>query len=164
MQQEDGWQRRAAARLGEHGYVLIWALFAFVILGGLATISLKTSGSERRLSKAASGWNQSFYAAEAGLEAALQVTSDSVLNALTPGDSLDLGWRSLGGQIDYHAVFRRIDNGGLDLFLLRSTGRNGGLFGGQTSVNLAFTTASDPAGGIIVDTNLTISAKVTARL
>ena len=54
----------------ERGYVLIWALFAFVILGGLATISLKTSGSERRLSKAASGWNQSFYAAEAGLEMA----------------------------------------------------------------------------------------------
>ena len=57
----------------EGGYVLIWALFAFVLLGGLAAAALKTTGAERRISKASSEWNVSFYAAEVGLQQALAV-------------------------------------------------------------------------------------------
>ena len=43
----------------EGGYVLIWSLFAFLLLGALAAAVLKSTGSERRLAKASSEWNAS---------------------------------------------------------------------------------------------------------
>jgi hypothetical protein len=131
----------------EGGYVLIWSLFAFVLLGGLAAAVLKSTGAERRLAKASSEWNASFYAAEVGLQQGLSFATDTLIGALQPGDSVDLGWRPIDGATDYRAVIYRVDNGPHRLYQLRSTGRHAKLFGGQTTVTQTTTTASDePAG------------------
>jgi len=151
----------ARADRSDAGYVLIWALFAFVVLSGIATAALKVTGAERRLAKASAGYNSTFYAAEAGLHAALQVMPDSILTVLIPGDSVEVGWRSLGGAAEYRAVFHRIDEGGHDLYLLRSTGRHQGLFGGTTTVSLTFTLAEEINGGVLSNRELTVSGVLT---
>jgi hypothetical protein len=140
---------RRASREG--GYVLIWALFAFVLLGGLAAAALKTTGAERRISKASSEWNVSFYAAEVGLQQALGVATDTLVGAMTPGDSVDLGWQPIDGSTEYRAVVYRIDNGPQMLYQIRSTGRHNQLFGGETTVTQTMTLASDKPDGILID-------------
>lgn len=144
----------------EGGYVLIWALFGFVILGGLATASLRTSGAERRYAKATAEWNESFYAAEVGLQQALGLATDSALGGLAPGDSVDFGWRAIDGTHEFRAVVYRIDNGPHLLYKVNSTGRQTGLFGGWTSVSQVVTTASDVADGLVFDRGLTVSGNV----
>ncbi len=147
---------------GDDGYVLIWALFAFVLLGGFAAAALKSTGSERRLAKASTEWNTSFYAAEVGLQQALGVATDTLLGPLAPGDSIDLGWRPIDGSADFRAVIHRIDDGPHLMYRIRSTGRHNTLFGGETTVTQAVTTASDLPTGIVFDKGLTIagSAKI----
>ena len=141
---------------GEGGYVLIWALFAFVLLGGLAAAALKTTGAERRLAKASSEWNASFYAAEVGLQQALGVATDTLVGALVPGDSMDLGWQPIDGSTAFRAVIYRIDNGSHLLYQIRSTGRHEKLFGGETTVTQTMTLASDKPDGILIDDPLRI--------
>jgi hypothetical protein len=143
--------------LDQRGYVLLWALFAFVLLVSLATAALKASGTERRLAKAATEWNASFYAAESGLQRAMLLAADSLVGGLIPGDSVVLDWSPAGGLTEYRAVIHRIDNGPHELFLLRSTGRRPGLFGGQTSLNLTFTTLEKGTTGVKADGGLEIA-------
>ncbi|MDH3733718.1 MAG: hypothetical protein OEU54_09300 [Gemmatimonadota bacterium] len=149
--------------LDERGYVLVWALFAFIVLGGFAAHSLRMAGSQRQASKASAVWNQSFYAAEVGLQQAIGLATDSVLGGLAPGDSVDLGWRPIDTQTEYRAVIRRIDDGPHLLYQIRSSGREAGLFGGVTTVSQIVTTASDVADGFVFDRDLTVSgnAKVS---
>jgi cytoskeletal protein CcmA (bactofilin family) len=141
----------------EGGYVLIWSLFAFVLLGALAAAVLKSTGSERRLAKASSEWNASFYAAEVGLQQAMGLATDSLLAPLQTGDSVDLGWRPIDGATAYRAVIYRIDDGPHLLYQIRSTGRHDKLFGGQTTVTRNVTTSSDIPTGLVFNQGLTVS-------
>jgi hypothetical protein len=145
----------------EGGYVLIWALFAFVLLGGLAAAALKSTGSERRLAKASSDWNVSFYAAEVGLQQTFGIATDTLVGALQPGDSIDLGWQPIDGSTDYRAVVYRIDNGPHMLYQIRSTGRYDRLFAGQTTITQTMTLASDKPDGILIDDPLRIDGAAT---
>jgi hypothetical protein len=144
----------------EGGYVLIWALFSFVLLGGMAAAALKSTGSERRLAKASAEWNVSFYAAEVGLQQALGIATDTLVGALVPGDSVDLGWQSIDGSTDYRAVVYRIDNGPHMLYQIRSTGRYDRLFAGQTAVTQTMTLASDKPEALLIDDPLRIDGTV----
>ncbi len=125
---------------GQGGYLVVWALFAFVVMGGIATVALRTASVERRSAKAEVEWGESFRAAEAGMEQVLSWATDTLVAALNPGDTADLGWRTLNGSTAYRAVITRADNGdGQRLFALNVMGRGDGFFMGRTGVGLHLT-------------------------
>ncbi len=127
-----------------HGYLVVWALFAFVVLAGVATVVLRTSAVERRSAKADVEWNESFWAAEAGMQQVLAWATDTLVRTLVTGDSLDLGWRSTGGSASYRAFMHRVDNNtGQRFYALRVIGRGSGLFRSQTQL-LLHLTEDDP--------------------
>ncbi len=148
--------RRGAAWRGEEGYVLLWALFAFILLSGFAALALKSGGSQRRMSKATASWNDSFYAAEAGLQQVIQFATDTLVGGLAPGDSVDLGWRTIAGSAQYRGVVYRIDDGPHALYLARSTGRVPGLFSGRTTTSAVFTLAANEPDALVFNRGLTI--------
>jgi len=72
---------------------------------------MQLSGDEHRASRALRESSLALYAAESGLRATLGSWPAGV-NALNPGDSLNLGWITMTGQAKYRAVIHRVDNGG----------------------------------------------------
>ncbi len=143
----------------EQGYVLLWAIFGFVLVGGLLAATLSTAASERRAAGANAQWKASFYAAEAGLREVLGFANDTLVGGLDPGQSMELAWRPVTTSADYRAVIYRVDGGaGQKLYLLNVTGRSGGAFTGYSAQNLMFTIdAGPPAAAIVANGPLVIS-------
>jgi hypothetical protein len=122
----------------EGGYVLVWAIVAFVILGALAAASLRSVQVQRGDARAAVEWNESFFAAESGLRA-LVAQADSLTDGLAPGDSVIVGWTMLSGTARYRGSIQRVDSGtGKELYYATSVGAGGGLFGGRAELRLVF--------------------------
>ena len=60
------------ARLADRGgFVILWAIFGFVVMVSLATLAMRVAGSERLAANAAIESTRSFYAAETGLRKTL---------------------------------------------------------------------------------------------
>ncbi len=129
------------------GFVLPVVLFTMAILGLLAVAALSTATDEQRSSRALRESGIALYVAEAGAHAirGTQIDTsgttllDSLAATLAPGDSVDLGWKSLPSGAIYRPVLHRIDNGGQSLYRLTVLGRGEGLWGGRRLISLTLT-------------------------
>ncbi len=140
----DGLARESAAdSSGKQGFVLPVAIFALVLMGTMALVSLTTSGDEFLSSRAMRHSSAAFYAAEAGLNelvATWDSTRQAQVDALGQGDSLVLGWRTLSNGAKYRGTLYRWDDGsGQPLYQLSVEGRGSDARGGQRVLSLALT-------------------------
>ncbi len=130
---------------GQRGFVLPTVFTALVFLTIIALGALATAGDESRAARAMRESTLAFYAAEAGLQAALGGwdSLSSEIAALAPGDSLVMDWQTLAGGTAYRAVVQRFDNGGQPIYGLRAYGRGPGPRPAQRSLSLNMTSTSD---------------------
>lgn len=146
----------------EGGYVLLWAIFGFLLVAGLLAASLTSSSSQRRAVNSNARWKASFYAAEAGLREVLASTTDSVVDGMDPGDSITVPWTPVGTSTSYRAVIHRIDDdSGQQLYLLNAVGRAQGAYAGRSAQNLMFTFAIASTKAIAFGGSLEISGNPT---
>jgi hypothetical protein len=104
------------------GFILPTVIFAVTIMSVVAVVALSTATDERRTSRASRESALAMYAAEAGLRQTYGAWPAAAA-ALNPGDSLDLGWKSLPNKAAYRAVVHRVDNGGLQEYSVIVQGR-----------------------------------------
>jgi hypothetical protein len=132
-------ERESRAPLADHdGFVIPAVVFALVVMSLLAVAALLTAVDEQRASRAMRESSVALYTAEAGMNEVWATWPDSLVKTLNPGDSLDLGWRTLDNGASYRAVIHRYDNGGQRVFGLLVDGRGAGPLGGQRSVAMYF--------------------------
>ena len=133
------------------GFVLPAVIFTMAILGLLAVAALSTANDEHRASRAIRESGAALYAAEAGayfvLGTQIDTSGTMLLDSLAgtlaaSGDSADLGWDSLPSGAAYHAVLRRMDGGGKNMYLLTVVGRGAGPWGGERLISLALTSSA----------------------
>jgi hypothetical protein len=98
-------------------------IFAITIMSVIAVVALNTAADERRASRATRESSLAMYAAEAGLRQTYGSWPVAPVKALTPGDSLDLGWVNLPNKAAYRAVIHRVDKGGLQEYNVVVQGR-----------------------------------------
>lgn len=109
-----------------------------VVLSTLTVLSLLGSSHLQRAGRGMGESPRSLYAAEAGVNAVLAewdfLSYDTLLT--TPGDSVDLGWRTLENGATYEAVFVRVDGGstGRAIHSLRVVGHGAGSFADSTTI------------------------------
>jgi len=161
----NGTARRARPR-NQQGYALLWVLFSFVVMSALASAALRSASTSRRAAKVSKEWDKGMYVAEAGLNQVLPTCTDSLVNGLNPGDSLDLGWTTMETGDRYRPIIHRIDNDeGDKLYLITVEGRASSRFGGTPSVSVVtMVVPSMPAAAIAVNGNLDIDAGTTTIL
>jgi len=104
------------------GFILPTVIFAVTIMSVVAVVALSTATDERRTSRASRESTLAMYAAEAGLRQTYGAWPAAAAG-LNPGDSLDLGWKSLPNKAAYRAVVHRVDNGGLQEYSVIVQGR-----------------------------------------
>ena len=123
------------------GFVLPTVIFAITIMSVIAVAALNTSSDERRASRAGRESTLAMYAGEAGLRQTYGAWPSAAVNALKPGDSLDLGWQSLPNKAAYRAVIHRVDRGGLQEYNVVVQGR-------RTDPTAGIITIVGGAGGV----------------
>ena len=129
-------QRRIAAttlKAGSHasddpsanrrGFVLPTVILAITVMSVVAVASLSTAADESRASRATRESTLAMYAAEAGLSQTYGAWPSASVNSLKPGDSLDLGWKTLPNKAAYRSVIHRVDKGGLQEYSIVVQGR-----------------------------------------
>ncbi|MGI8401791.1 MAG: DUF7305 domain-containing protein [Gemmatimonadaceae bacterium] len=116
------------------GFVLPSVISAVAIMSVIVVASLSTSTDERLASRAVRESTLASYAAEAGLRQTYGAWPTSGVNAMNPGDSLDLGWQSLPNKTAYRPVIHRVDNGGLQVYNVVVQGRRTGVNGGVSTI------------------------------
>lgn len=142
----------------EAGYVLMWVIFSFVIMSTIATAALLSAGTERQSAKAVADWGTSLYLAEAGLQEIMGTVTDSALDELAPGDSIEFGPRAVTQGGTYTGVLHRVDDDrGQRMYSIQVEGRRGSLLSGVQHLSM-FATRAGPAPGaaVAVDGNLSI--------
>ena len=161
----DGVHRGGHLR-SQRGYALLWVLFSFVVMSALASAALRSASTSRRSAKVSKEWDKGMYVAEAGLNQVLPTCTDSLVNGLNPGDSLDLGWTTMETGDRYRPVIYRIDGDeGDKLYLVNVQGRASSRFGGTPSVSAVVSLAPRmPPAAIAVNGNLDIDAGTTTIL
>jgi type II secretory pathway pseudopilin PulG len=122
------------------GFVLPTVIFAITIMSVITVVALSTASDERRASRAIRESTLAMYAAEAGLRQTYGAWPAAV-NALKPGDSLDLGWQGLPNKAAYRAVIHRVDKGGLQEYNVVVQGR-------RTDPTAGIITIVAAAGGV----------------
>jgi hypothetical protein len=137
--------RRAADRAG---FVLPMTIVVLVILAAMGITMIGMSRDETLAARAMHESSVALYAAEAGGQQvhASWDTWAAAVDALAPGDSLDLGWQTLAGGASYRAVIQRLDNGGQPMYALRVEGRGPGPLGGRRTLSYALTSLPGEAG------------------
>ena len=141
----DRHEPKGARSTPDAGFALPGVLLALVLLGAMAVASLMTTGRDRMTGRALRELAKAFYAAEAGANAIIAEWDQAGYDALLagPGDSLDLGWRTLENNLSYWAMLRRVDGGSVPRFYTVSiTGRGRGSLGGQRVVGVVMRTKS----------------------
>jgi type II secretory pathway pseudopilin PulG len=123
------------------GFVLPTVIFAITIMSVIAVVALNTASDERRASRATRESTLAMYAGEAGLRQTYGAWPAAAVNALKPGDSLDLGWQALPNSAAYRAVIHRVDNGGLQEYNVVVQGR-------RTDPTAGIITIVGAAGGV----------------
>jgi len=116
------------------GFVLPTVVFAVAIMSIVVVASMTTSQDERRASRAVRESTLAMYTAEAGLRQTYGNWPSAAVNAMNPGDSLDLGWQNLPNNEKYRAVIHRVDGGGLQEYDVVVQGRRSGLNGGMSTL------------------------------
>ena len=116
------------------GFVLPTVVFSVALMSIIVVAALNTSSDERRASRAVRESTLALYAAEAGLRQTYGAWPTASVSALTPGDSLDLGWQNLTNNSSYRTVIHRVDKGGLQEYNVVVQGRRSGLNGGMSTV------------------------------
>src|SRR5689334_5293280 len=86
------------------GFVLPTIVFAVAIMSIIVVAALSTSSDERRASRAVRESTLATYAAESGLRQTFGAWPTASVNAMNPGDSLDLGWQDLPNNAKYRTV------------------------------------------------------------
>ncbi len=130
---------------GNAGFALPGVLLALVLLGAIAVVSMMTTGHDRMTGRALRESAKAFYAAEAGANAIIAEWNQAGYDTLLagPGDSLDLGWRTLENNLSYWAMLRRVDgSSGPRLYTISVTGRGLGVLGGQRVVGVVMRTTT----------------------
>lgn len=105
------------------GFVLPSVIFAITIMSVVVVAALSTASDERRASRATRESTLAMYAAEAGLRQTYGTWPAAAVKALTPGDSLDLGWQNLPNKAAFRTVIHRVDKGGLQQYNVVVQGR-----------------------------------------
>ena len=127
--------------LDRRGFVLPTVIFAVTIMSVIAVVALNTASDERRASRATRESTLAMYAGEAGLRQTYGAWPAAAVNALKPGDSLDLGWQTLPNKAAYRAVIHRVDQGGLQEYGVVVQGR-------RTDPTAGIITIVGAAGGV----------------
>jgi type II secretory pathway pseudopilin PulG len=109
--------------MNREGFVLPSVIFAITVMSVVVVTALSTASDERRASRATRESMLAMYAAEAGLRQTYGAWPSAAVKALSPGDSLDLGWQSLPNKAAYRSVIHRVDNGGLQGYSVVVQGR-----------------------------------------
>jgi type II secretory pathway pseudopilin PulG len=123
------------------GFVLPTVIFAITIMSVISVVALNTASDERRASRASRESTLAMYAGEAGLRQTYGAWPAAAVNALKPGDSLDLGWQALPNKAAYRAVIHRVDKGGLQEYNVVVQGR-------RTDPTAGIITIVAAAGGV----------------
>src|ERR1041384_633966 len=131
-----------------HGFVLPALLFALIIWTLLILAAMRLTDDERLSSRAMRETGAALYVAESGLAATLG-SCPAAATALTPGDSLSLGWITLSNRGSYRAVIHRVDNGGNKTYALMIEGKGAGPLGGQSNLTRIVTITSISGVGVV---------------
>ncbi|UCC81942.1 MAG: pilus assembly PilX N-terminal domain-containing protein [Gemmatimonadota bacterium] len=144
------------------GFVMPAAIFALVLMSAIAIVTLITSSDEFSSSTALRESSEAFYAAEAGLNQVWADWPDSLVSSLSPGDSIDMGWRTIDHGASYRAMIYRYDNddGNPELYGLVVEGRGRGPRGAQRLLSLSLTRG---LGGVGYKLGNCCDAAVTMR-
>jgi len=139
------------------GFVLPAVMFALAMMGLLAVVALRTADDERRSERALRESGVALYADEAGLRSTLGAWPSSAVQALSPGDSLNLGWQLLPNRSSHRVVIHRVDNGGLNEYAVVVQAKGPGPLGGQSTVVEMVTGVSIFKWGIFTENGMTLS-------
>src|ERR1043166_8421809 len=128
--------RKLAIKKRERGFALPGVLFALLIMEVVSIAAMTSSDDEGRADKAFRESALAMYAAEAGLRSTLGAWPTASVRALNVGDSVVVGtgWTSMANSASYRVVIYRVDNGGLQEYVLFATGRRPSSVGGQAVV------------------------------
>jgi hypothetical protein len=153
---------RPALMSNRRGFVLSTVVFAAAIMSIIVVAALSTSSDERRASRAVRESTLAEYTAEAGLRQTFGAWPTASVNALNPGDSVDLGWQNLPNRAKYRTVIYRVDKGGLQEYNVIVQGRR------TESGNGGISTVLGVVGGVpifkgavITQSGITISGNAT---
>src|ERR1043166_8335306 len=94
---------------GRKGFILPMGLFALILMTVLMVASLGQGLDERRSTRNLRESGVALYVAEAGMNGTIG-TWPAGASTLGPGDSLNLGWTTLGNQSKYRAVIHPVDD------------------------------------------------------
>jgi len=122
------------------GFVLPTVILAITVMSLVAVVALTTAADERRASRASRESTLAMYAAEAGLRQTFGAWPAAAIN-MNPGDSLDLGWKTLPNKAAYRTVIHRVDKGGLQEYNVVVQGR-------RTDPTAGIITIVAAAGGV----------------
>jgi hypothetical protein len=139
------------------GFVLMAVIFSIAIMSLVVVVSFATSDDERRSARASRESTLALYAAEAGMRSTLGNWPTTAAAALTPGDSLDLGWVNIPNGGRYRATIHRVDNGGLQHYSVIVRGRRANSSGGQSTIVSGVSGVSRFKSAIAAQGNITMS-------
>ncbi|MFL5467576.1 MAG: PilX N-terminal domain-containing pilus assembly protein, partial [Gemmatimonadaceae bacterium] len=88
-------RQRGGSIVRRDGFVLPTVVFGVTLMSIIAVAAVSTATDERRAGRAVRESTLAEYAAEAGLRQTYGAWPKVQVNAMLPGDSLDLGWQSL---------------------------------------------------------------------
>ena len=131
-------------RSNSEGFALPIVIVTLLLMGIVAATTLVTAVDERRSARAMRQSVTAFYAAESGLQEVRATWSDSLARTIAPGDSADLGWRTLDNGAKYRAVLHRYDNGTQRIFALTVEGHGAGPVGGSRTLTYLMTDPRTP--------------------
>jgi type II secretory pathway pseudopilin PulG len=151
---------RASMR-SRNGFVLPTIVFAVAIMSIIVVAALSTSSDERRASRAVRESTLATYAAESGLRQTFGAWPTASVNAMNPGDSLDLGWQDLPNSAKYRTVIHRVDKGGLQEYDVVVQGRRAELNGGVSTVLGVVGGVPVFRGAVITQSGITMSGGTT---
>src|ERR1051326_3122737 len=103
-------RRGGRNRFGRKGFILPMGLFALILMTVLMVASLGQGLDERRSTRNLRESGVALYVAEAGMNRTIG-TWPAGASTLGPGDSLNLGWPTLGNQSKDRAAIHRVDSG-----------------------------------------------------
>ncbi|UCF18860.1 MAG: hypothetical protein JSU87_13135 [Gemmatimonadota bacterium] len=119
------------------GFAVVVTVFAIVIIGAVIAGGYFVAYQQFRIGSAGPAASSAFYAAEAGLGAALSGWDVEVLDLLGPGESVGLAAGELETGERYEVVLTRTDTAqfwDVDFYVIVSTGMTRGPWGGRRQV------------------------------
>lgn len=126
-------------RQGRRGFALIISIFALVIIGAVVAGGYFVAAQQFRVAAAGPQASSAFYAAEAGLNAAMAEWDSARADSLEPGAAMMLKSGQLESGDEYSARIIRLDAGQdqrTTYYLAIATGRAHGPRGGRRQVAL----------------------------